>query len=501
MRYYLLASAALFGLSVGAAQAATVDTAGVGDFGPAGPSTDFSSVVNAPQTSPDPGKVNVRIGGWMMTAMGVAGSTLNHGSTDASVNALVPGTKNSKQDPYGFSSFIYLYFGADGRTQNNIIYGAEAEVRENNQEGVGTLTPGSTTVSLGGETVGSSATNSTNTLMYIRRAYTYIGADQFGLVKFGSNGGPEEMFEGCTTGICYSRGGGWDADTGNFVDSNAKVTWVFADNGTVYTTFRLTYISPTFLGGGAPARFNMNAGTNGPIMANGFNVAASFAPSSADTNDAENVDSSVGLGANQSASVQLSDAARARNIFEALIKWSGAVGPAGLYATAGYTGSNTVRYVGTPSATVANNYYGLSMVDLSGTASFAGITVFGHMTTGKFNGPDTTEPKTPHSKNGMAWIEGASYAIGPWMVGAYYYTFESTGSNSTALTVGPREERGIDIGAKYTLEPGVFFATDEIYGTRHERGVNFEDTSPGALGSLGNNTRALAGDLSFNVMW
>ena len=168
MRHYLLASAALLGLTAGMAQAATLSTESYTDKGPAGSTPNFASVGPSVQTSPDPGKMTVRMGGWVMTAIGAMGGNVANGTSTftgtaggvATTSTAPAGTQKVKTNPYGFDSFAYLYFGVDGRTINNLLYGALVEVRNNNQLGVGALTPGSTTVTQGTQTVASSSTNS-----------------------------------------------------------------------------------------------------------------------------------------------------------------------------------------------------------------------------------------------------------------------------------------------------------------------------------------------------
>ena len=97
-----------------------------------------------------------------------------------------------------------LYPGVDGMATNGLRYGASIELRENFPGSAAQPTPllapapsGSTYTS--GETV------------FVRRAFTYLAADNFGIVRFGQTDGVIGLFDPC---IFYS--GCWDAGIGNF---------------------------------------------------------------------------------------------------------------------------------------------------------------------------------------------------------------------------------------------------------------------------------------------
>jgi predicted porin len=436
MRKYLLASAALFGLAAGGAQAAT--------FAPSDPGAN-SSAFGAPQTNPDPGKIIVRLGGRVIVDAAVI-------ATDADVSHV----NNAKNQAYGMAGYFRLYFGVDGKMTNGMIYGANAEMRT---IFAGQAPPGITTTGA----IANASANTNGSLWFTRRAYVYFGGDNFGIIRIGQGDGPLSLFNGNSTGEFYSTGQ-WDGDACDLV-SNGCVAWFFPVVGNEYDSNKITWVSPKWAG---------------------FSLGLSFAPSSAALS-ANGGSTAIAGGDQRQSTGVLTDAIRPRNIFEIAGRYQGTLGPVGLDAMIGYSGSGVVNTatlqngsgVSVLPATGVSKFQGLSVFDAGLTASMSGFQVFGHVTTGKMNGAFTPQAKliSGRSKDGLAYTFGAAYGQGPWIVGASWYVAESLGAVSAT---GNRFERGFSVGGTYALVPGVDLFLEYLYGTRHQRGMNFRD---GAFGS------------------
>ena len=93
-----------------------------------------------------------------------------------------------KLSPHEISSFARLYFGADGMATNGLRYGAALEIRQNFNGQISNA--GSS---------GASGYSSLETL-YVRRAFTYVAGEQWGIVRAGVGDGVIGIFDnGVTT--------------------------------------------------------------------------------------------------------------------------------------------------------------------------------------------------------------------------------------------------------------------------------------------------------------
>ena len=199
MHKYLLATAALFGLATGgAAEAAT--------FAPTDPGHS-QGAAGAPKYNPEPGKIIVRLGGLISVDVAAIGS-----DPDTShVN-------NAKNQAYGMGGFFRLYFGVDGKMTNGLIYGANAEMRT---IFAGQAPPGFTTSGA----IANASANSNGSLWYTRRAYVYLGGDNFGIFRIGQGDGPLGLFSGNSTGEFYDTGN-WNGDIPNLI-GGGTIAWFF----------------------------------------------------------------------------------------------------------------------------------------------------------------------------------------------------------------------------------------------------------------------------------
>ena len=125
----------------------------------------------------------------------------------------VNGTGTAKLQPQVMGAFARLYFGGDGMATNGLRYGAAIEVREN----------------FPGEQSGSSAsTYASLETIYIRRAFTYVAGDNWGIVRLGQADGPIGIFDNGVTTFQFLPTGDFNGgDTQSFMPGNVPPTWIW----------------------------------------------------------------------------------------------------------------------------------------------------------------------------------------------------------------------------------------------------------------------------------
>jgi len=182
----------------------------------------------------------------------------------------------------------------------------------------------------------------------------------------------------------------------------------------------------------------------------------------------------AGAGCDRLASTSTGDYSRRRNTVDAGVRYRGTYGPVGLAAYVDYIGSSKV--LDSTPVQRALQFDGLN-VGIGGIAvTWAGLTVGGMAQGGRFNGQWNLAPKG--SSDAFAWLAGASYTYGPFIIGASYYQYGSPGSSGPVSagispTVGQRRERGVAAGGTYSLAPGLALFLSYLWGDRKENGFDF----------------------------
>ena len=433
MRKLLLASVAVLGASMGMADTAfaqdAVDTTG--------------------QSFPTAGTVTVRLNGRFRF---YAGAVDNGAARQTNFNGV-----QNKVSNYGVFDYARLYPGFDGVATNGLKYGSSLEIRQDN--GVGA----------GGGTLGSiSGRSNTRNALYFRRLWGYLGTDQFGTIRVGSSDNPGSLY---LTGTFENfNDGGLNGDAPGFLLGNVGVPFPFASVGNINVTTKIVYLSPQFAGLDFGLSFEPStangAGPGGPGVAGATNDFLS--------------------------STSTGDYTRRKNTYEALLRYRGTFGPAGLAATASYTGSGRVLDSGVintinPPRTRLED---LSVADFGVAATFGGLSFGGNYQFGRYNVPGGGGYGgliARGQSNSSAFIVGASYTIGPVIVGAHVLRSYSQGDQATAtnrsifgaplaaggVLGGQRVETGVAAGGTYSLAPGVSLFASYIYAERKQNGYNF----------------------------
>ncbi len=462
MRKLLLATAGVLGATMGImsgaqAQIVTLPSIMPGSGSGGGATSGGGGTYSASTLTPAPGTVIIRLGGQMYfyaAALTDSGHTV---SIPAAVtNGL--GGQSFKEKSFGFYDYARLYPSIDGVAANGLQYGALIEIRHEKDSAAGVV---SGTANAGSSP---SANDQSRGFLYVRREYAYFGLPQFGTIRLGSTDGPSYLFE---TGTFENVGDGmWNGSLPNSFDQNVEVTWPFTGVGNYYTPTRAVYLSPSF---------------------GGFEFGASYAPTASNVNDYgggfclqgttayacnNNIYANPGsdlLSSGSTAGTQ----ARLTNITDADIRYRGAIGPVGLAAQLGWIGSGHVNADGTQGPTL-QRYNGINVGDFGLTASFAGVTVGGHMTAGAQNGSFSMKPVG--AADAFAWLGGISYTFGPAIVGASYFQYNMAGNSAPppiATTIGQERDRGVAVGGTYSLAPGVSVFFSYLYGDKKENGYDF----------------------------
>ena len=142
-----------------------------------------------------------------------------------------------KLQPQDIDSFARIYAGADGMATNGLRYGAAIEIRQNFTGQISNS--------------GSSGASGYSTLetLYVRRAFTYVAGENWGIVRAGQADGLIGIFDnGVTTFQFLPTGNLNGGDATNF-PQNAPASFVFlAQAGNEYDNAKLVYMSPQIAG-------------------------------------------------------------------------------------------------------------------------------------------------------------------------------------------------------------------------------------------------------------
>lgn len=436
---------------------ATVAMTGVA--GASGLEPTLGSASSAVIGTAQPGKAIVRLDGYVFFAAGAGSSTLDK----------APGTTGTqKNDSFGFLSTFRIYPSFDAQTPGGLRYGAFAEVRSrDNSSGVGNAGGYGGGVGTGGQR--------TSNVLYVNRAWGYVGTDQLGQLSFGTRDGVASIMR---TGTFENEiaDGGWNGWAPGLTKGVNPYRFSVG-GGYEYSIQKITYLSPTW---------------------SGFQVGFSFAPSTATNTAGDGNNTTTGGSARQSASIAAADLNRVRNLWEIGARYTGTFGGIGTQLHVGYIGSGAVTNVGGAAVNDGLTPRGLSVVTAGATVSYMGFVVGGYMNAGAVNSNFT--PLNPGEQNSMVYTVGAGYTNGPWAAGIAYLNASQAGAmRPTTVTAGRSNARRTDIGwtagVTYTYVPGARLFVELVTGTAKERGLNLSnDALPAGTTKAINATAIILGN-------
>jgi hypothetical protein len=342
-----------------------------------------------------------------------------------------------KYQNVAIGTYARLYPSFDGVLANGLKYGGAIEIRQNAQTGNNPTNAGGSPT------------------FYAQREYVYVGADRVGRFYFGGQVPPTELFQ--VGNPVNFNDGGWDGDLPGFF-VNGGIPYFIDDAND--RSAKLMYVSPQFFG------FDFSVSYAGNDVGNSMNAATRL---SQDTT--------------------LSEAGLRKNVVDAAIRYQTTFGPVGFKVNIGGTTATPINPCPTDAACPVPPGSGAGRRDYTLYAggislTWAGFEVDGHVDTGVF-GPGLTTVTTG-STGTTAWIAGLSYTVGPLIVGASYYGFESgylKGNSTPTQSVGGLSGYGVAAGGTYTLAPGASIFLDYLYG--HQRANGWDFAADGLAGAPG----------------
>ena len=531
MRKTLLASAAIIGASGGLAVAQNAPNPSQGQYiapllgGPSAQNNNntFAASIPGGAAVPTPGTVVIRLNGKVY-----AEGDLSYGSglqsakgTIVPASGATPNASGYKLNPIGIASYLRLYPGIDGMAANGLRYGAAAELRENFEGGnnfsvssATATTPASTSVTTNlpsgtatsGTAASGSGVTSSQTLM-VRRAFVYLGSDQMGIVRIGTQDGLVGIYDYAGTFTT----GAWDGGIGNLNNAGLQavtpneylIDWPFlSGNGIEYGYNKVVYISPQFFGFDLGAEFAPNQGnmfsdsaTSSPYQVGPCNTASANCISVTSGTDSSRWINRAAFGGRYVgtfAGLTLQGYGTYAVAGKAEIAGGGTqAGPADLAAHPAVSG-----LAGGGTASGSLKYDGLSFFNGGLAVTYLGFTVNGDVTIGRTNGSNNMVPTGGVADH--AELAGVSYAFGPFSVGTDFALIDSQGSAELVGT-SQRHQFAIAVGGAYKLAPGLNLALEYQYEQRHQGAYNFNTGANGV--STGNDIHGQGLTLATIVNW
>ena len=406
------------------------------------------------------------------------------------------GTGSVKLQPQNISTFARLYAGGDGMATNGLRYGAAIEIRQN-----------FTGQTSNNGSSGASGYSSLETL-YVRRAFTYVAGDNWGIVRAGQADGLIGIFDNGVTTFQFLPSGNLNGgDLQNWPSNVAPAFVYLGAGGQRICLFEAVYMSPQIAGFDFGFQYAPNTSNGFGMGASGFGLNGSITGSGTGTGLSCTVANSGCPSLSSGPGIQ--DGARALNVTAAGIRYQGAFGGLGVLAYGVYTFSGHAQYsglttpavlgtVGVTGSQFNGQYNGLNFGSAGVALTYAGFTVGGNAVGGNMNGQLGLQPRNGAPLFG--YLVGAKYVNGPWTVGIVGEEYWEQGT-VTLSGVTQRRARGIDAGAGFAVAPGYSVYAEYLWNDQTQNANNFVSGAVGGQAGAGlNNNIKGQGFLIGNVV-
>jgi len=462
--------------------------------------------------NPTPGTIVIHLGGKVdaeIQANWTSFDTQAGTSTIAASSGAKVGPYVNKVQPVGIGSFVRLYPGVDGMAANGLRYGASVEIRQNFMSGNSyganvTSAPGATQGAA--NTVGTAAASpsgsSSSQTLFVRRAFTYLAGDQWGLFRLGTTDGVLGLFDNCIfTSACWDYGVGNLNGGGNqqMFPGNASPPFVWLSQaGAEYDNAKAVYLSPQFFGFDFGVQY-------APQMGNAYSDSVSGSPVQAAPCVSAVAVTATGASGCQLASSSNIDGSRWLNQVAVGARYQGSFSgfePKAyvMYETAGkedFTGTQPARGINAlnQGANTNRKFDNLSFISAGLAASYAGFTVSADYIGGAVNGQLAMRPTGGASTS--APLFGLKYTSGPLTIGGMVGFVDYQGDNRL-VGVSQRHEFVTAMGGYYVIAPGMGIVAEYMYNQRHQGDFNFVANG---VGAAYNDVRAQGVLLATVVNW
>ena len=390
------------------------------------------------------------------------------------------GVGSAKLMPQAIDSFARIYMGADAMATNGLRYGAAFEIRQNFTG----------QISNNGSS-GASGYSSLETL-FVRRAFTYVAGEQWGIVRVGQADGLISIFDNGITTFQFTPTGNLNGGDLQNMPGNVAPAFVFLGQaGNEYDNAKIVYLSPQIAGFDFGIQYAPNTSNGNGISS------ANIAPLTGSLNGAGTGTGNVCSIANTgcptlSSGPGIQDGSRSINQAAIGARYQGQFGATGLLAYvvaegsqhANYTGSTSAATLGTgafPTSKFNGSYNDLAIGSAGVAATFAGFTVGGNVVGGQMNGQLGLQPKGGAPLVGV--LAGVKYVAGPLTVGVVGMEYWEQG-NVVLSGITQYRARGLDVAGSYTVAPGMTVFAEYLWNDQYQGARNFVT---GALGSGANN--------------
>jgi len=405
-----------------------------------------------------PGTVVVHVNGYLQFNISGYGSSVNKFAGD-------------KLNPISTDGDARIYAGFDAQSVDGLEYGAQVEARATTSD-----------AGVGAQKNSGAAGGSGTEGLYVKRAYGYIGSADSGFVRIGQG---DSAFELLQSGVVESFGDGaqFNADGGvvNLLPTEATPgNFIYADTSNLYATDKIVLLSPAIAG---------------------FSVGAGYEPNSNGLKEGygTNVEASSTSAALSSSTVAGDVGKRRKNTVDAAVQYVLKSNGAVIKANAGILYGAPIQYVGTPlAAGTSPDHYGydaLEVYQAGAQVTYAGLTLGANVKAGQVEDSYYFKPKG--ARDAFSYIIGASYVVGPIVLGASIYDGQSAGSQYPGATYGAKKlkeartltEVGAAAGANYVISPNLSLFVQYLYGHKQQIGntgfVNDKDGQVQAIGAGG----------------
>ncbi len=397
-----------------------------------------------------PGTIVVHLDGYFQFSVGAVGSSQMSGGSVAAGTAY-------KLNGDGTAGDLRLFPGFDAQTLNGIWYGVQSELR--------------VTTSNAGEATSSNSTSSSGiSTFYVKRAYGYIGTPAYGFLRFGQTDGAFTLLQ---AGLVQNYGDGSQFNSDGDVKQMLPTIpglFVYANSGKLYATNKIVYETPAVetLGGKLSGIVSFEPNSNG--IKQGYASPASL--------NAANAESIYG-----------GSSTRRRNTIDAAVAYADNVDGFANKVSVSYLHGAPLGILGAAPSSAKYGYDGLSVFQAGAQTTYAGLTVGANLKEGQLEDGYAFKPKG--TRDGLGYIVGASYSVGPYTVGASYFNEQTSGyyAPGSAGVARTLSEYGVAAGANYQIAKPIGLFIQYLYGHQHQPGAFA--ASSGAIGANGNTQEQL----------